>query len=137
MGPKLSYPTVFFVAAVQCAQLSWDGSSGVTGGRDGVVANWDVIKCTQTNTFSGHSDAVLCLHVGQRFIATGSMDGLIKVGNTNAPPLIVPSVGYLSFGPIEKDIMFFGDLCVRKKAWCAASQAFEHMHNTLSHRVKT
>ncbi len=29
----------------------------------------------------------------------------------------------------------FCDLIVREKAWRAANQAFEHMHNTLSHRV--
>ncbi len=46
------------------------------------------------------------------------------------------TVGYLSFVPIEK-ILCFCDLSVREKAWRAASQAFERMHNTLSHWVKT
>jgi hypothetical protein len=44
--------------------------------------------------------------------------------------------GYLSFGPIENNIMFFvTSACARRTG--AASQAFERMHNTLSHRVKT
>ncbi len=38
--------------------------------------------------------------------------------------------------PLQKYNVFC-DLSVRKKAWRAASQAFERMHNTLSHRVKT
>jgi hypothetical protein len=42
------------------------------------------------------------------------------------------TVGYLSFGPIEK-ILCFCDLSVREKDWRAASQAFERMHSTLSH----
>ncbi len=37
----------------------------------------------------------------------------------------------LSFGPIKKYFTFF------VTSACAASQAFERMHNTLSHRVKT
>ncbi len=50
--------------------------------------------------------------------------------------LIHGTVGYLSFGPIEK-ILLFCDLCVREKNWRAASQAFERMHSTLSHRSKS
>ncbi len=46
------------------------------------------------------------------------------------------TVGYLSFGPIEKNYIFC-DLSVREKDWRAASQAFECMHNTLSHRLRT
>ncbi len=45
--------------------------------------------------------------------------------------LIILPAGCLNFGPIEKYYVF-GDLSVREKAWCAASQAFERMHNTLS-----
>ncbi len=45
-------------------------------------------------------------------------------------------MGCLSFGPIEKYNVFC-DLSVREKDTRAASQAFERMHNTLSHRVKT
>ncbi len=62
------------------------------------------------------------------------------------------TVGYLSFGPIERYIMFFvTSACSRRTGAAArverrrasrsdtraASQAFERMHNTLSHRVKT
>ena len=45
------------------------------------------------------------------------------------------TAGYLiSFGPIEKYIMLFvTPVCARKPG--AASQAFERMHNTMSHRV--
>ena len=57
-------------------------------------------------------------------------------------PLVVrgytprPTVGCLSFGPIEKNVMIFvTSACARRTG--AASQAFERMHNTLSHRVKT
>ncbi len=46
------------------------------------------------------------------------------------------TVGYLSFGPIEKIFMLSVTLaCARRTG--AASQAFEHMHNTLSHGSKT
>jgi hypothetical protein len=45
------------------------------------------------------------------------------------------TVGYLSFGPIEKCYDFF--YSVREKDWRAGSQAFERMHNTLSHGSKT
>jgi GTPase SAR1 family protein len=45
------------------------------------------------------------------------------------------AVGCLSFGPIGKNSIFY--LGGREKAWRAASQAFERMHNTLSHMVKT
>ncbi len=48
----------------------------------------------------------------------------------------VVTVGYLSFGPIEKYIMFLvTSACARRTR--AASQAFERMHDTLSRRVKT
>ncbi len=35
-----------------------------------------------------------------------------------------------------KKHVIFCDLSVREKDWRAASQAFERMHNTLSHGVK-
>ena len=47
------------------------------------------------------------------------------------------TVGYLSFGPIEKIFMFSLTLSVREKDLRAARQAFERMHNTLSHGSKT
>jgi hypothetical protein len=43
--------------------------------------------------------------------------------------------GYLSSVPIEKYYVFATTACARRTG--AASQAFERMHNTLSHRVKT
>jgi hypothetical protein len=44
--------------------------------------------------------------------------------------------GYLRFGPIENKYCVFVTLaCARRTG--AASQAFERMHNTLSHRSKT
>ena len=50
--------------------------------------------------------------------------------------IIDDTAGWLSFGPIEKYLMFFmTSACARRTG--AASQAFERMHNTLSHRVKT
>ena len=66
-------------AAVQCASMSADGNRGVTGGRDALLCHWDVVRSQQSHTYSGHTDAVLCAHVGHRFIASGGMDGLIKV----------------------------------------------------------
>ncbi len=53
-------------------------------------------------------------------------------------PLLAMSgtVGYLSYGPIEKYVMFsVTSVCTRRTG--AASQAFERMHNTRSHRSKT
>jgi hypothetical protein len=45
-------------------------------------------------------------------------------------------VGYLSLGPIENKMMVFvTSACARRTG--AASQAFERMHNTLSHMPKT
>jgi hypothetical protein len=50
--------------------------------------------------------------------------------------LLVSTSGYLSCGPTEKNIMFsVTSACARRTG--VASQAFERMHNTLSHRVKT
>ncbi len=43
--------------------------------------------------------------------------------------------GYLSFRPIEKYNVFVISACERKTG--LASQAFERMHNTLSHRSDT
>ena len=43
--------------------------------------------------------------------------------------------GDLSFGPIEEYYVFVTSACTTKTG--AASQAFERMHNTLSHRSKT
>ena len=51
-------------------------------------------------------------------------------------PMIVVPVDYLSFGPIEKNIMFFvTSACARRTG--VASQASERMQDTLSHRLKT
>ncbi len=48
----------------------------------------------------------------------------------------VTTAGCLSFGLIEKYLMFSVTFaCARRTG--AASQSFERMHNTLSHRVKT
>jgi hypothetical protein len=48
----------------------------------------------------------------------------------------VNTTGYLRFGRIENNIMFFvTSACARRTG--VASQAFERMHNTLSHRSKT
>ncbi len=46
------------------------------------------------------------------------------------------TVGYLSFELIEKNTMVFVT-SVRARRTGAASQAFERMHNTLSHKMKT
>ena len=46
------------------------------------------------------------------------------------------TAGYLSSGTMSVQFSCF-DLCVYEKDWRAASQAFERMHNTLSHRSKT
>ncbi len=60
-------------------------------------------------------------------------------GTTVQPPVDpkAGTVGLLSFLNPLKNIKFLCDLSVREKARRAASQAFERMHNTLSHRVKT
>ena len=44
--------------------------------------------------------------------------------------------GCLSFGPIETVYYVFCDISVRERTG-AASQAFQRMHNTLRHRVKS
>jgi hypothetical protein len=59
--------------------MSADGARAATGGRDAAVCHWDIIRSQQTHTYTGHKDAVLCAHVGHRFVVTGGMDGLIKV----------------------------------------------------------
>jgi hypothetical protein len=43
--------------------------------------------------------------------------------------------GYLRLGSIENIMFFVTSACARRTG--AASQAFERMHNTLSHRSKT
>jgi hypothetical protein len=43
----------------------------------------------------------------------------------------------LSFGPNEGNIMFSVTFACARRTGAAARQAFERMHNTLSHRVKT
>ena len=49
---------------------------------------------------------------------------------------VLSTAGYLSFGPIEKYMMLsVTSACARRTG--AASQAFECMHNTLSHGSKT
>jgi hypothetical protein len=70
----------------------------------------------------------------------------IRLHNANWRPILLCSLllaqkvrctaGCLSFGPIDKIFLFSVTLaCARRPG--AASQAFERMHNTLSHRVKT
>jgi WD40 repeat protein len=84
-------------AAVQCAKVSWDGNRAATGGRDGIVCDWDLVKCVETHKFAGHSDAVVTLHVGQRFIASGSTDGLIKVWRRSLWPCLSCTSAFCHF----------------------------------------
>jgi WD40 repeat protein len=64
--------------AVQCVKLFPDGKHGVSGGRDAMGYYWDFSRGAKLATFAGHSGSVLCCHVHQRKVVTGSMDGLIK-----------------------------------------------------------
>ena len=67
-------------AAVQCVKLFPGGTHGVSGGRDKVAVYWDCSRGAKAAEFTGHDGSVLCCHVHQRKVVTGSMDGLIKVG---------------------------------------------------------
>ena len=70
--------------AVQCVKLFPDGKHGVSGGRDTLGFYWDFSRGSKLATFAGHSGSVLCCHVHQRKVVTGSMDGLIKVRSHRA-----------------------------------------------------
>ncbi len=67
---------------------------------------------------------------------------MISDSRAAAPILLsaeMMSLGYRvpKFWTHWKKYNTFCDLCVREKDWRVASQAFERMHNTLSHRSKT
>jgi hypothetical protein len=76
------------------------------------------------------------LRLGWFYCYTRCRRNALKRTGTIARVTETGTTGYLSFGPIAKYVMFFVT-SARARRPGAASQAFERMHNTLSHRVKT
>ncbi len=96
----------------------------------GSVEDPSILTATDEELFNAEADVYHCL--------TRILDSILVrpcwlcVSSSRR----VATVGFLRFWPIEINIIFLViSACVRRPG--AASQAFERMHNTLSHRVNT
>ena len=85
-------------------------------------------------TISKHLEGGECIQYGARCINEGGFQARARFDHVEGWQMY--TMGYLSFGPIEK-MLCFCDLSVHEKAWCAASQAFERILNTMTYWVKT
>lgn len=87
------------------------------------MVHWDIVKSTVASTFTGHTDSILCLHVGQRFVASGSMDGLIKVLMYLVFSILCNCMEAISPTDLGRSISICGDDVVRPQLPSVVSES--------------